>query len=130
MRINVRISDLGKEAGLRLFQLMYLREKGMKRETRIVTLLHWLQTIFWKELCGYAADSIERSTDNADECNTLFKISIENRLQSRYIDMLVEIDPIFLKYINVPKEMQPLNCGSFMAGAIESILNASGFVRY
>ena len=43
--------------------------------------------------------------------------------------MIIDEQPVFLKYMAVPKEMQQLNCGSFMGGVAESILNASGFVQ-
>lgn len=41
--------------------------------------------------------------------------------------MLHENDPILTKFISIPKDMQSLNCMAFMAGAVEAVLDGSGF---
>lgn len=43
--------------------------------------------------------------------------------------MIIDEQPVFSKYIAVPKEMHQLSCGSFMGGVVDSILNATGFVH-
>lgn len=86
-------------------------------------MLYFLQTTVWKELFGTTADSLEKSTDHENECKSILTLSILKSL-----DMIIENVPKLLQFISVPKELQPLNCGSFMAGALEAILKASGFV--
>lgn len=42
--------------------------------------------------------------------------------------MIIENDPSMQKFIHIPKELQPLNCGVFMAGLVEAILRSNGYV--
>lgn len=63
-----RLSSLGRHVGLRFFQLYWLRERSYKIEQRIVPMLHFLQTVIWKEMTGKPADSLEKSTDRDNEC--------------------------------------------------------------
>jgi hypothetical protein len=44
------------------------REKTNLRENNVVNLLIYLQTNFWKDVTGKAADSLEKSTENDNEC--------------------------------------------------------------
>jgi hypothetical protein len=90
-------------------ELVNYREKNTKRETKILYILQFINSTVWKALFGKSADSLEKSTDSQDEY------------------MISENEPIITKYISVPKEMSSLNCGSFTAGIVESILDASQF---
>jgi trafficking protein particle complex subunit 5 len=42
--------------------------KNPKREVRLLPVLLWVHTHLWKQAFGKAADSLERSTERADEC--------------------------------------------------------------
>jgi hypothetical protein len=41
--------------------------------------------------------------------------------------MLADNDPLLTRYISVPKELVSLNCGAFVAGMVEAVLDSSGF---
>jgi len=63
--------EMGREVGLRVYQLQWLRDRTMKREHHIVPMLYHLQTVFWREATGRPADSLEKSTDRDNECTLL-----------------------------------------------------------
>jgi hypothetical protein len=66
--IACRLCDLGASVGARLLDLLTYREKGTRRELRLVGMLSFVQTIVWKALFGKPADSLERSIEHEDEC--------------------------------------------------------------
>lgn len=82
-----RLSLLGYRVGQRVLPLLYHRiefpvapsqssgsstyNRIPKREIRLLAVLLWLHTQLWKALFGRAADSLERSTEKSDECETL-----------------------------------------------------------
>jgi hypothetical protein len=41
--------------------------------------------------------------------------------------MISDNDPVLTKFISVPKEFSSLNCGAFMAGVVEGILDGAQF---
>lgn len=43
--------------------------------------------------------------------------------------MIVDNDPLISRFISTPKELNALNCAAFYCGAIESVLEANGYVR-
>jgi hypothetical protein len=43
--------------------------------------------------------------------------------------MISDNDPAITRYISIPKELSSLNCGAFIAGIVEAILDGAGFVR-
>ena len=45
-------------------------------------------------------------------------------------DMITDNEPLLTKYISVPRESSSLNCGAFVAGLVESVLDASQFVSF
>lgn len=73
-----RLSDFGRQIGWRLLELINWREfmgskvsssgNVGKRELKHLQMLMFLNTTVWKALFGKQADSLERSTDNEDEC--------------------------------------------------------------
>ncbi|KAI8868008.1 TRAPP I complex, partial [Ramicandelaber brevisporus] len=102
------LSDHGKQVGSRLFEVLALRERSIKRETKVLNVLYFLQATVWKSLFGRAADSIEKSTSSEDEY------------------MIIDADPLVTRYVNVPREMGgALSCAAFVAGIIEAIMTAS-----
>lgn len=42
--------------------------------------------------------------------------------------MISDNDPIVSKFISVPKDVSQLNCGAFMAGIVEAIMDGCQFV--
>ena len=47
-----------------------------------------------------------------------------------YTDMISDNDPIVSKFISIPKDVSQLNCGAFMAGIVEAIMDGCQFVSY
>lgn len=43
-------------------------------------------------------------------------------------DMISDNEPMWTRFISVPKDFSQLNCGAFIAGIVESILEGSQFV--
>ncbi|KAI9034324.1 NO signaling/Golgi transport ligand-binding domain-containing protein [Hyaloraphidium curvatum] len=107
--LEKKLSDFGFRVGIRSLELITWREKGSKRETRILNILYFIHSIVWKSLFGKQADALEKSTEHEDEY------------------MISDNEPVLTKYISVPKEFATLNCGAFIAGIVEGILDAAQF---
>ncbi|KAI8903809.1 NO signaling/Golgi transport ligand-binding domain-containing protein [Gorgonomyces haynaldii] len=103
------LSEYGYRVGSKYYELLVWRERNGKRETRVLQILYFINTNVWKNLFGKQADSLEKSTDADDEF------------------MISDNEPLVTKFISVPKEMSSLNCGAFMAGIVEAILDCSQF---
>ena len=54
--------------GTRCIDLITHRERSGKRETRLVNVLSFIQTAVWRNLFGKPADSLEKSVEQADQC--------------------------------------------------------------
>ena len=83
-----RLEETGYDVGVRVLELLSYREKQGKRENRLIGILQvckplcckqsdgncsvhsqqFVSTNVWKALFGKVADSLEKSTDNDDEC--------------------------------------------------------------
>ena len=63
-----RLSDLGRQVGSRLYELNFWREKTSKRDNLLLSILLYITNSFWKSLNGKAADSLEKSVENENEC--------------------------------------------------------------
>lgn len=63
-----RLSEYGYRVGLRYLELVGWRERVVKREHRVLPILSFIYGTLWKALFGKQADSLERGTENADEC--------------------------------------------------------------
>lgn len=53
---------------------------------------------------------------------------LEHANDDERIYYLIEKEPLVNKFISVPKDKGSLNCAMFIAGIIEAVLNAAGFV--
>ena len=53
-----------------MLELLVWREKSAKRETRVLGVLYFIHSVVWKALFGKQADSLEKSTENEDECKS------------------------------------------------------------
>jgi len=107
--LEKKLSDMGVSIGPRVLELLVVREKNSKRETKLLGILSFIHTTVWKSLFGKQADSLEKSTEADDE----YMISDNN--------MLVN------KFISLPKNLSSLNCAAFVAGIIEGILCSAEF---
>lgn len=43
-----RLSELGQQVGSRVLDVLVLREKGMKREVRVLNILLFIKSVLWK----------------------------------------------------------------------------------
>ena len=62
-----RLEGMGYSVGLRVLELLTLRERQQKRKVRLLPMLQWVSSNVWKSLFGKTADSLERSMENEDE---------------------------------------------------------------
>lgn len=104
-----KLEDLGYGLGLRMLELLCHREKGNRRETKLIGILSFVHTTVWRALFGKAADSLEKSTEHDDEY------------------MISEREMLVNKYISVPKDMGSFNPGAFVAGIVKGVLDGAGF---
>ncbi|XKL61018.1 hypothetical protein PGB90_008075 [Kerria lacca] len=103
-----KLSEFGKDVGSKLIDIVFIRrEKNYKREIKLLDILIFIKSTFWKNLFGKEADKLEQAND--DEY------------------YLKEKDPLVNKFISVPKDKAILNCAVFTAGIIEAVLNSCGF---
>ncbi|XP_047990288.1 trafficking protein particle complex subunit 5 isoform X1 [Leguminivora glycinivorella] len=103
------LSEIGQDVGARLLDLYFVRERGGKREIKLLNMLLFVKSTLWKVLFGKEADKLEHAND--DE-------------RTYYI---IEKDALVNKFISVPKDKGSLNCATFNAGIIEAVLTRSGF---
>ncbi|KAJ1516577.1 hypothetical protein HMI55_001926, partial [Coelomomyces lativittatus] len=103
------LNGLGYRVGQKVLELSFFREKGWKRETRLLPLLILINASIWKSLFGKPADSLEKSSEHNDEY------------------MISDNDLLVNKFVSIPKDLSQLNTGAYVAGLIEAILDGSGF---
>lgn len=138
----LRLNELGYRVGIRALDLLVWRDKNSKRETRVLGMLYFIHTTVWKTMFGKQADSLEKSTENEDECTLPHFFSLGfgfycdqapiimslTIISGRFIDMISDNDPMVSKFISIPKDVSQLNCGAFMAGIVEAIMDGCQFV--
>ncbi|VTJ81546.1 Hypothetical predicted protein [Marmota monax] len=107
--LQARLAALGRQVGARVLDALVAREKGSRRETKVLGALLFVKGAVWKALFGKEADKLEQANDDA---------------RTFYI---IEREPLINTYISVPKENSTLNCASFTAGIVEAVLTHSGF---
>ncbi|KAG7216140.1 hypothetical protein INR49_028988 [Caranx melampygus] len=107
--LQTRLADMGQSVGASMLDVLVLREKNGKRETKVLNMLLFIKVNVWKSLFGKEADKLEQANDDD---------------KTYYI---IEKEPLINAYISVPKENSSLNCAAFTAGIVEAILTHSGF---
>ncbi|XP_022635138.1 trafficking protein particle complex subunit 5 isoform X2 [Vigna radiata var. radiata] len=95
-----RLEDAGYAVGARVLELLCHRDKGNRRETRLLGILSFVHSTVWKVLFGKVADSLEKGTEHEDEY------------------MISEKELLVNKFISIPKDMGTFNCGAFVAGIV------------
>jgi hypothetical protein len=70
--LEEKLENCGYGVGIRIIELLGIREKLTKRETRVVNILQYISSSLWRSLFNKVADNLERSTENEDECNSVF----------------------------------------------------------
>ncbi|KAK8741793.1 hypothetical protein OTU49_002402 [Cherax quadricarinatus] len=107
--LHNKLSELGERVGVRMVELLFVRERNYKRETKLLNILLFVKGTLWKSLFGKEADKLDRATDD------------------ERIYYLIEKEPLVNRFISVPRDKSSINCAAFIAGIIESVLNATGF---
>ncbi|KAM7262121.1 hypothetical protein ACFE04_021198 [Oxalis oulophora] len=104
-----RLEDAGYAVGARVLELLCHRDKGNRRETRLLGILSFIHSTVWKVLFGKVADSLEKGTEHDDEY------------------MISERELLVNRFISIPKDMGTFNCGAFVAGVVRGALDGAGF---
>ncbi|KAF2359697.1 Transport protein particle (TRAPP) component [Trinorchestia longiramus] len=107
--LHDKLSELGERVGSRMVELLFVRERGSKRETKLLNILLFVKGTLWKNLFGKEADKLDRATDD------------------ERVYYLMEKEPLVNTYISVPRDKSSINCSAFIAGIIQSVLTATGF---
>lgn len=104
-----RLEELGYSIGQKSIEFLAARERLTRREIRLVNMLQFISTTFWKFLFNRSADNLERSIDSEDEF------------------MLYDNHPITNSFISVPADMGQLDCAALVAGMIAGVLDGARF---
>ncbi|XP_069024218.1 trafficking protein particle complex subunit 5 [Embiotoca jacksoni] len=107
--LQARLAALGQQVGASLLDVLVLREKNGKRETKLLNILLFIKVSVWGALFGKEADKLEQANDDDKTYYIIEKESLVNT------------------YISIPKENSTLNCAAFTGGIVEAILAHSGF---
>uniref|UniRef100_A0A5S6Q2T6 Trafficking protein particle complex subunit 5 n=1 Tax=Trichuris muris TaxID=70415 RepID=A0A5S6Q2T6_TRIMR len=104
-----KLASVGAFVGSKLTDLIFFREKGYKREVKLLNMLLFVKTTFMKNVFGKEADKLERNSENPR------------------IYYIIENDPLVNTFISIPKDKGSLNVAAFTGGLIESVLNLNNF---
>ncbi|KAG0717111.1 Trafficking protein particle complex subunit 5 [Chionoecetes opilio] len=107
--LHQKLSELGQHVGVRMVELLFVRERNYKRETKLLSILLFVKGTLWKSLFGKEADKLDRATDD----------------ERTYY--LIEKEPLVNRFVSVPRDKSSINCAAFVAGIIEATLNSTGF---
>lgn len=109
--LEQKLADLGYSIGYRFYELAVYKEKTLKRETKHLSILQYINTTIWKHLYGKPAgeNNMEKSIENP---NTY---------------MIFEQSPLVTKFISLPRELKGVKCTYFNAGIIRGILTCAEF---
>lgn len=67
-----KLSEIGYNVGQRVVDLMLIREKNFKRETRLINMLIFIRSKVWQMLFGKEADKLEQANDDKNTCKYIF----------------------------------------------------------
>eukprot|EP01047_Picozoa_sp_COSAG01_P026109 COSAG01_NODE_1672_length_9554_cov_4.065785_9_plen_205_part_00 len=104
-----KLERIGHRVGSRTLELSIWRDRPGRRETRLLNMLTFIQTVVWKQLFGAPADDIQKSVENDNEY------------------YLIENLPLINRFISVPDDLGNFNCGSFLAGIVQGCLDGAEF---
>merc|ERR1711976_361029 len=107
--LQSKLHALGQQVGARILDIVFVREKAARRETKLLNVLLFVKSTLWKTLFGKEADKLEHAND--DE-------------RTYYV---IENEPLVNRFISVPKDKGSLNCAAFEAGIIEAVLDGCNF---
>ena len=107
--LQQRLHEVGWQVGARILDVMFVRERSARRETKLLNVLLMVKTTLWKTLFGKEADKLEHANDD----------------ERKYY--IIEKEPLVNRFISVPKDKGSLNCAAFAAGIIEAVLEGANF---
>ncbi|KHJ48496.1 transport protein particle component, Bet3 [Trichuris suis] len=125
-----KLSSFGGFVGSKLTDLIFFREKGYKREVKLLNMLLFIKTTFMKNVFGKEADKLERNSENPRICRRQFLFLSSRdvlRFTCRFLDYIIENDPLVNTFISIPKDKGSLNVAAFTGGLIESVLKLNNF---
>ena len=62
--LQAKLAEMGKQVGSRYLELVWYREKQLKRENRLINLLVFIQKNLWRALFGKEIDTLEQQVDS------------------------------------------------------------------
>lgn len=108
--LEKKLEELGYRLGRRFLELVCFREKSSRKETSIISILTFIHTPLWRTLFNKTATEIEKSEEDEAEY------------------MITENEPSLCnQFAYLPRGATHINCGAFVAGILEGLLNAAGF---
>ena len=66
--LQSKLSEIGYNVGQRIVDIMMIREKNYKRETRLINMLIFIRSKVWIQLFGKEADKLEQANDDKNTC--------------------------------------------------------------
>ena len=84
--LQQKLHDVGWQVGARIVDVLCVRDRSSKRETKLLNVLLMVKSTLWKSLFGKEADKLEHAND--DE-------------RTYYV---IEKEPLVNKFISVPKD--------------------------
>lgn len=66
--LQLKLSEIGYNVGQRVVDIMLIREKIQKRETRLINMLIFIRSKVWVTLFGKEADKLEQANDDKNTC--------------------------------------------------------------
>ena len=70
--LQEKLADYGRFVGVRLLDVIVLREKSYKRDTKLLSMLMFIKGTVWKNLFNKEADKLERSNDDPCRCKFFY----------------------------------------------------------
>jgi hypothetical protein len=53
-----RLADMGQEVGVKVIDLLFVRERNCKREIKLLNMLLFIKSTLWKVSCGHCLHQI------------------------------------------------------------------------
>lgn len=66
--LQSKLAEIGYNVGQRVVDVMLLREKNFRRETRLINMLIFIRSKVWLHLFGKEADKLEQANDDKNTC--------------------------------------------------------------
>lgn len=77
--LQQKLHGLGWQVGARLVDLLFVRERASRRETKLLNVLIMIKSTLWKALFGKEAEKLERANDDDKTYYIIEKDNLVNR---------------------------------------------------